>query len=149
VQSLYDPMTHAEMTARIQRLQAAAARQWGKMDAAQMCAHCSIALEMATGDQPSKQALIGKLLTPFFREAIAGPKPFSKNSPTGPALRVLEPRDFGAERARLQRALDRFVSGGPALAERHEHGFLGRLPGDRWGRLMWKHLDHHLSQFSV
>jgi hypothetical protein len=119
------------------------------MDVAQMCTHCALALEMASGERPSKQGLIGKILAPFFRNAIAGPESFKRNSPTGPAFRVTDARDFAPEKARLQRAVDRFVSGGPANAAAQEHGFLGHMPGDQWGRLMWKHLDHHLGQFSA
>jgi len=26
---------------------------------------------------------------------------------------------------------------------------LGRLKGEEWGRMMWKHLDHHLRQFGA
>ena len=149
VKTLFDAATHAEMSARVQRLQPDAVRQWGKMEVAQMCTHCALALEMASGDRPCKQSLVGKILAPFFRNVVAGPQPFKKNSPTGPAFRVTDARDFTSERARLQTAVDRFVVGGPANAAAQEHGFLGRMPGDQWGRMMWKHLDHHLGQFSV
>jgi len=27
------------------------------------------------------------------------------------------------------------------------HSFLGRLSGEEWGIMMYKHLDHHLRQF--
>ena len=33
----------------------------GKMNAAQMLAHCAVAMEMACGDRQKKQALLGKL----------------------------------------------------------------------------------------
>jgi len=149
MQTVFNPATHAEITARIQNLQPHAVRKWGKMNAAQMCTHCALVLEMANGERPAKQSLIGKILAPFFRNAIAGPEAFKRNAPTGPPFRVADARDFVAEKARLQRAVDRFVSGGPANAAAQEHGFLGRLSGDKWGRLMWKHLDHHLGQFSA
>src|ERR1700686_5285888 len=38
-----------EVIARIDNLQPATQRQWGKMDVAQMMAHCSAALDMANG----------------------------------------------------------------------------------------------------
>ena len=34
-------------------------------------------------------------------------------------------------------------------AARQTHSFFGRLSGDEWGRLMYKHLDHHLRQFGL
>jgi len=144
--SIFDAAERSAVRARIERLQAQASRQWGKMEAAQMMAHCALPLEVGTGDLPAKQSLFGKLVSPLARKAVFGPEPFKKNAPTG--FRVLDARDFGREKARLLGVLDRFAAAGPAKAASHVHPFFGRLSGDDWGRLMWKHLDHHLRQFS-
>jgi Protein of unknown function (DUF1569) len=133
--------------ARIHALQPAAAREWGKMNPAQMLCHCSRALETATGDRPTKQVFLGKLLTPFIRSSVLGEKPFSKNSPTDPTFVVADERDFADERARLLMLIDRFVARGPAAAGDAPHAFFGKLSGDEWGQLMYKHIDHHLRQF--
>ena len=29
------------------------------------------------------------------------------------------------------------------------HAFFGKLTGEEWGRLMHKHIDHHLRQFGA
>jgi hypothetical protein len=136
-----------EILARVEALRPDAARQWGKMTAAQMLAHCAIAVEAANGDRPMKQIFLGKLLAPFVRSSFVGPKPYSHNGPTGPMLRVTDPRDFATEKVRLLGALRRLREGGPDAAARHPHGFVGRLSGEEWGRVQWKHLDHHLRQF--
>ena len=133
--------------ARLEALGPDSARQWGKMTAAQMLAHCSIAVEAANGDRPMKQILLGKILTPFVRSGFVGPKPYSRNAPTGAALVVADPRDFATERGRLLAALRRLREGGPDAAARHPHGFIGRMTGEEWGLVQWKHLDHHLRQF--
>lgn len=31
----------------------------------------------------------------------------------------------------------------------HEHPFFGKMTGEDWGHLMYKHLDHHFRQFGV
>ncbi len=134
---------------RLDRLPAAARRIWGKMDAAQMLAHCSAALEVATGDAPRSQMLLGRLLAPFFKGKILGETPFSKDSPTDPGFIVTGPRDFAKEKARLTALVNRFCDEGSAAADGRIHSFLGRLSGDEWGRMMWKHLDHHLRQFGA
>ena len=140
--------THGDgIAARIEALDPDAVRQWGKMSVAQMLAHCSIAVEAANGDRPMKQIFIGKLLTPFVRKSFVGPKPYARNSPTGPMLVVKDTRDFAAEKARLLAALRRLREGGPEAAARHPHGFIGRMTGEEWGQVQWKHLDHHLRQF--
>jgi hypothetical protein len=119
------------------------------MNAAQMLRHCSLALETATGDRPMKQKLLGKLLTPFIRSLVLGEKPFSQDSPTDPAFRVSDERDFRIEKARLEALIAAFVQKGEAQAARQTHAFFGRLTGEEWGLLMHKHLDHHLRQFGV
>lgn len=148
MKNLFEGKDGDALVARIEALQPAAQRQWGKMSAAQMLAHCAIAVEAANGDRPMKQVLIGKLLTPFVRKAFVGPKPFTKNSPTGPVLIVSDPRDFAAEKARLLAAVERLRKLGPEGAARHPHGFVGKVSGEEWGALQWKHLDHHLRQFN-
>ena len=96
-----------------------------------------------------KQALIGKLLMPFFRNSILGEKPFSRNSPTDPSFVVADEREFAQERARLKELINRFVERGPAAAGQQTHAFFGKLSGAEWGELMYKHIDHHLQQFGV
>lgn len=147
--TLFDAEARAGILGRLDALRPDAARVWGRMTPAQAIAHCAIALEVATGQRPMRQKLIGKILSPLLRGAILGPKPFKRNGPTGPELIVSDPRDFVVERARLRSVIEKFAAAGPEAASRYEHGFLGRLTGDEWGRLMHKHLDHHLTQFGA
>jgi hypothetical protein len=149
MQSLFDPAGRQSILTRLEQLRPGAARHWGKMSAAQMLAHCSIALEMATGESPRRQKLIGKLLGPFVKSSLLGEKPFGRNSPTDPAFIVTDEKDFDAERQRLTRLVNTFCDSGPENASTQIHSFLGRLRGDQWGVMMYKHLDHHLRQFGA
>jgi len=145
--NLFQPAARTRIEDRIRALRPDAARLWGKMDAPAMLAHCALGLEAATGDLPMKQKFIGKLLGPFFRGMLLGPKPFARNAPTAPELLSPDPAAFEAEKARLLADVDRFCGAGPGSASLYTHGFLGRLSGEEWGRIMYKHLDHHLLQF--
>lgn len=147
MKSLFVPEDREALLQRIQALDPHNARQWGKMNTAQMLCHCSRALETGTGDRPMKQKLLGKILMPFFRSSILGEKPFSKNSPTDPTFVVSDEREFAAERARLTGLIDRFVANGAAQAGTQIHAFFGKMTGEEWGELMYKHIDHHLRQF--
>ena len=82
--SLFDDNDRAALISRLESLPPDATRQWGKMNAAQMLAHCSNALETGAGVRSMKQAFIGKILSPLVRKGVLGEKPFSKNSPTDP-----------------------------------------------------------------
>ncbi len=149
MRNLFDPADRKSILERLGRLERGATRQWGKMGAAQMLAHCSIALEAATGDKPRKQALIGKLLARFVKSSLVGEKPFSKDSPTDPAFIVTGDRDFEPERQRLTTLVNRFSELGPEKAAAQVHSFLGRLTGEEWAVMMYKHIDHHLRQFGA
>ena len=137
------------LLARLAQLRPDSPRQWGTMTPAQALRHCALALETATGDRPMKQKFIGKIFAPLVRKSTLGEKPFSRNSPTDPSFRVAEDRDFAADRTRLTELMARFVERGPAEAGKAPHAFFGKLSGDEWGVLMYKHIDHHLQQFGA
>jgi hypothetical protein len=147
--SLYDPENRDAVVRRLAALQPTSQRQWGKMTVAQMLAHCAKALEVPCGDRVETQSLIGRVLAPFAKPSVLGEKPMNQNAPTSPTLRVTDDRDFARERERLVALVDRFCSRGPAVTDGIVHNFFGRLTADQWGRLMYKHLDHHLRQFST
>jgi len=149
MQSLFNPADREALSMRVATLGPDASRQWGTMAPAQMLLHCAIGLEAATGDRPMKQAFLGKLVTPFILGSVLGEKPLRRNVPTDPSFVVSDPREFEVERTRLATLIDRFIRRGPEAAAQETHAFFGRLSGDQWGRLMFKHLDHHLRQFGV
>ena len=149
MRSLFEPEAKQSIVERLMALTPTSKREWGKMDAAQMMAHCSVALEAGTGDKPLKQALIGKIFAPFVRPSFLSDKPFGKNSPTDPTFVVSDARDFAREKERLAGLVGRFCERGPAEAGRHTHSFLGKISGDDWGVVMYKHMDHHLRQFGA
>ncbi|MEO8189573.1 MAG: DUF1569 domain-containing protein [Acidobacteriota bacterium] len=150
MQTLFDPAGRQPILDRLARLSPTAPRQWGKMDAGQMLAHCSKALSVAVGDETRKQALIGRILSPFVKASILGEKPFSRNSPTDPTFVMTgSSKEFEQEKQRLTELIDRFAAAGPEQAGRQGHSFFGKLTGSEWGVLMHKHLDHHLRQFGA
>ena len=149
MKTLFDQADRESIRQRLGTLQAGSPRQWGKMNAAQMVTHCARALETGTGDRPMKQAFLGKIITPFIRSSILGAKPFGRNSPTDPTFVVSDEREFTVERQRLLDLIDRLVERGTASAATQTHAFFGKLSGEEWGQLMYKHIDHHLQQFGV
>ena len=124
MKNLFDPQAQQELLGRLGALSPGAVRQWGKMDAAQMLAHCSVALEAGTGDKPRPHQLIGKIFGPFVRKGLLGEKPFSRNSPTDPTFVVADAREFAAEKDRLIRLVDQFCKRGRDEAGKQIHSFL-------------------------
>ena len=80
MQNLFQTEAVAEVISRIDKLQPTTPHQWGKMDVAQMMAHCSTTLDMASGSVVLPQLFIGRILGPFVRHVFTDDKPFSRNS---------------------------------------------------------------------
>src|SRR5579864_7140098 len=88
MKTLYEKDTVDEVLSRVDKLQPALQRQWGKMDVAQMMAHCSGALDMASGKLNLPRMFIGRLIGPLVKPIYSNEKPFSKNNPTDKKLVV-------------------------------------------------------------
>ena len=151
MKSLFDPTVVDEVQGRLTQLLPDCERQWGRMTAAQMLAHCSIAVEWATGEREVPQAplalrTIGRMVKPF---ALKDDAPMKRNSPTVKELLMVDDCDFASEQERLRGLIGRFAAGGPAGCTTQPHSFFGPLTPDQWASLMYKHLDHHLRQFGV
>jgi hypothetical protein len=149
MKNLFQQETVDEIILRLDRLQPAPVRQWGKMEVAQMMAHCSLSMDMALGNLNLPRIFIGRLLSPFFKSLAINDKPFEKNMPAGEKLVVTDQRDFLCERELLKQKVRQFHDGGEAQCTRHPHPFLGSITPYVWSRSQYKHLDHHLRQFGV
>jgi hypothetical protein len=149
MKNLFEREAVDEVISRIDKLQPAEQRQWGKMDVAQMMAHCSAAMDMASGKLKLPRIFIGRLIGPLVKPIYTNQKPFSRNNPTDPKLVVSDQRDFLREQEQLKAKVRRFHEGGDAQCTRHPHPFFGDFTPPQWARGMYKHLDHHLRQFGA
>ena len=147
--SLFEPNGLAAMLARIDRLQPTATRQWGKMDVAQMVAHCQRPLRVATGELPLRRSLSGRLFGRMAKRKLLAPAPWKPGMPTAPEFVVKDRREFAAEQRALRELVQRFGERGPAGLTKLPHPFFGPLTVDEWQGLQWRHLDHHLRQFGA
>ena len=60
MKNLFESSDRQQILDRLGNLQPGATRLWGKMDPAQMCAHCVVALEVGTGDLSGTTASSGR-----------------------------------------------------------------------------------------
>ena len=150
MKNLFDAARVAEVKERTARLRPDSERQWGKMNPAQMLAHCSLGIEWAVGDRTPPRMFLGRILGRIVKPlALRNDEPMRRNSPTAKELVVHDDRDLETERGRLCRLIDRFAAAGPEGCTTHPHSFFGRLTPEEWATLMYKHLDHHLRQFGI
>ena len=150
MKNLFEESRVEEIKERLKKLGADSQRLWGKMNAAQMLAHCSEAMKMALGDIRPPRMLFGRMLGLIIKPlALRNDEPMHKNSPTVKGLMVQDERNFETEREQLYKLIDRFAKGKTQGLTNHPHSFFGRLTSEQWAILMHKHLDHHLRQFGV
>ena len=122
-------------------------RKWGKMSIAQMAWHCKYPLKLAIENKENN--FKGNwLIKTFFKKSLYNDKPFRKNLPTAPQLKAKEPKDFITEFNDLTNLVDEFQK----LKNRdlwYPHPTFGSFTKEQWGKIQYKHLDHHLKQFGV
>ena len=146
---VFDPAVASALLARIDRLQPGSPRQWGRMDVAQMAAHCQWPLYLALGERTIPRGIVGFLFGGLAKRKLLAPGEFGRNMPTAPSFVVRDAREFERERATLRALLVRLTQGGPAVLSKDPHPFFGALTSAEWSALQAKHLDHHLRQFGV
>jgi Protein of unknown function (DUF1569) len=150
MKNLFETATVQEVKDRIASLKPDSAAEWGTMSAAQALAHCTGGLEMALGDSKLPRALMGRLIGGIIKPMVLKDEvPMRRNSPTAKALVIHDNRDLPKEKDRLSALIDRFAVGGPAVCTAYPHAFFGKMTPQEWAILMYKHLDHHLRQFSA
>lgn len=149
MKNLFQPEALEEIKQRIDKLQPNSKHLWGKMEVAQMLAHCTVSLEVATGQKTPPRIFIGRILAPFIKSAFTNDKPLRKNTPTDKSFLVIDQRNFEKEKAKLIEIINQFSAGGPEKVTSHPHSFFGKLTPIEWSTGMYKHLDHHLRQFGV
>jgi hypothetical protein len=123
---------------------------WGKMNAAQMLAHCNVTYEMVYTDKHPKAGFLMKLILKWFvKQQVVTDKPYPKNSKTAPAFIIIDEKEFEAEKERLiEYVRQTQVLGASAFDGKVSHSF-GVLDANEWNNMFYKHLDHHLKQFGV
>ena len=147
MKSLFEPEVYSEIRNRLSNLSESTERQWGKMAPAQMLHHCqgplNIILEKV--DYGFKPNWLMKVL---FKKSLYSDKPWRKNLPTPKQFQQKEPRDFAKEKQHLESLLDEFES----QRERNDwqpHPGFGHFTKEQYGKMQYKHLDHHLRQFNL
>ena len=148
--SLYSPETYQEVLNRIDQLSADTRPEWGKMNAAQMMAHCTAVQKVINGEEELKGTpFIAKLFKGMIRKVVVGDKPFSRGIRTHPQYLPASDSEFEAEKKELKLALERFIKMDQENRTLPDHPLFGTLSKDESGWSVYKHLDHHLTQFRV
>ena len=148
--NLFDTKVVDHYVGRINSLNHTSQHQWGKMDPAQMLAHCQKPFSIADGNLMLKPNKIIKFLfgKKAKKELLAG-VPFKRNLPTFPEAVISDKKEFDKEKAALIEIIRTFNKNGPSGVKNLEHPFFGEMTPDTWSFLLSTHLNHHLQQFGA
>jgi len=146
MKSLFEESAYTEIKTRFNALTTKHQPSWGKMNVGQMVTHCQFPLKVALSEKPRKRSW--NPLPLLFKKSLYSDKPWRKNLPTAPAAKITDQRDLEAEREKLLSMVDAFYAK-RNQQEWQTHPMFGDFTHEQWGKLEYKHLDHHLVQFGV
>lgn len=150
MKTIFEQETVNELIARINKLTPETTASWGKMNVAQMLAHCNVSYEMVYENiHKAPNGFVKLILKLFVKEQVVGSKPYKKNGQTAPAFLITETKDFEKEKARLIAYLEKTQKLGANHFEGKESLSFGKLTANQWNTMFKKHLEHHLAQFGV
>ena len=139
-----------QLISRIEQLTPASAPSWGKMDVAQMLAHCNVTYELIYDNKhPKPNPVMRFILKAFIKKTVVNEVPYKQGSPTAPAFLIKGSRDFEKEKNRLVAHIRQTRDLGAAHFDLKESHSFGPLKLEEWNNMFYKHLDHHLKQFGV
>ena len=149
MKNLFDKEAYNETILRLNTLTPQTQRLWGKMDVAQMLAHCKEAFKVPMSDKKMPRMVMGLLIGWMIKPKLYNEDPWKKNLPTAPNFLIKDERNFETEKQELIGLINQFHNGTPATIGRFPHPMFGTFTIEQWGKSMYKHLDHHLQQFGV
>lgn len=147
MKSLFDTSVREELAQRINSLTPESKALWGKMNVFQMLRHCVLCDEMFFGKLNIKRVFIGRLLGKMIlKKILKDDKPFGRNAPTAPILKITDNGDIEQEKKAWIKSLEGYAN---YTNNSFVHPFFGPMTIEQVGYFAYKHVDHHLRQFGA
>jgi hypothetical protein len=151
MENLFNQKDFDAIVARLNSISQFSQRKWGKMDINQMVVHLKDQLDIALGNKSAKaqgpfilRTVMGRWLALYALPWRKGKEVTAKEMDA--LLNGAIITDFESDKDLLLTRLMEFISTNDGFSP---HPFFGKLSNKDWGRLAWKHLNHHLLQFSA
>lgn len=144
--TLRDADTRAETRARLARLTPGAAPRWGTLTAHGAVCHMSDQFRVALGEIVCVR--YDNVFTRTFMKWLVVHTPMQAPKgkiETSPEMLTTRPGKWDEDLAECLRLCERVGTESP----RGIHPAFGPFTPEEWGRMGWKHTDHHLTQFGV
>ena len=150
MKSLWHETVRDEMLARIARLTPETRPVWGRMSCSEMLAHVLAGMRMGSGELPTRLRKtflrwwpLNELLVRFV------PFPRGAKAPREIVVTTGSDVDWTATVGALNASIHSFETRDAKTFAWPVHPVFGKISAGAWGRLAYKHMDHHLRQFGV
>ena len=147
MKSFFEDGVYEEITNRINKLDGSTEPKWGKMDVGQMLNHCQMPLNIIL-EKEDYGVKPNWLINLLFKKSMYSDKLWRKNLPTAPGFSIKTEKDFEVEKQVISKLLEELNSQ-KNRDDWQPHPAFGKLTKAQWGKMQYKHLDHHLRQFGV
>ncbi|MBT8245211.1 DUF1569 domain-containing protein [Winogradskyella sp.] len=147
MKSFFEDGVYNEIASRINNLNENTNSKWGKMNVGQMLHHCQMPLNIIL-EKDSYGVKPNWLVNLFFKKSMYNDKYWRKNMPTVPRFKIVSNKDFTTEKAEILKLLNE-LNDQRKREDWQPHPAFGKLSKEQWGKMQYKHLDHHLRQFEV
>jgi hypothetical protein len=150
MENLLNHKDYEALLDRLSNITSFSDRRWGKMEASQMIIHLKDQLDIALGHMHAKaqgpvlfHTILGRYLALYVL-------PWRKGKERTPLEMDADYKgtvvtNFESDKHLLLMRIKEFISAKSYAA----HPFFGKLNNKDWGRLAWKHINHHLVQFGA
>lgn len=154
MKNLLDADTRKETLTRVEALTPGHERRWGRMSAGEMVCHVGDQIRLALGDLAAKDVSTVFTRSLLKRLVLAG-MPFPKgrietfeelNHAKGGGTQAAA---FHEDVKTLKNLVARFVDRDGQDGSFARNPVFGRMSNRQWGRLVYRHMDHHLAQFGA
>ena len=146
LRSLLSAEERSDLMRRLRRLTPGTEPAWGTLTAPRMLSHLADQLRVALGDLPARpvHTPVSRTLVKFL-VVNTGFEPPRGKIRTAPEMLTSKPGAWDADVSACMQLAERVGAG----SARAVHPAFGPLTPEEWGRLCWKHVNHHLVQFGV
>ena len=139
-----------ELIQRMGKLNPVTKALWGRMSVAQMLAHCNVSYEMMyDGIHKKPNAFMKLILKAMVKNKVVNETAYKRSSQTAPQFIINDTKDFETEKKRLSDYLIQTQELGETYFDNRESHSFGALNKTEWNNMLYKHLNHHLTQFGV
>jgi Protein of unknown function (DUF1569) len=150
MENLFNQKDYVAIITRINAITPLSEKLWGRMEVNQMVVHLKDQLDIALGNKTAIaqgpaifRTVIGRFLALYLVPWRKGKEVTPREMDAFKKGVIIT--DFESDKHLLLQRVNEFVSA-PAFSP---HPFFGKLNNRDWGRLAWKHFNHHLLQFGV